>query len=162
MAFIFTYFPVLFFVIHDFHVSRTEIFYNAQEGTLECASHIFIDDLELGIQGFDTTRLFLGTEQERSGADSLVFKYISRHGAMTVDGVELSPVWLGKEVSDDLSALWIYYYYKWDGSGELIYLNDVLHEVYDDQKNVIDYKVGDNRSTKLLDRHSFSVNLNVE
>lgn len=138
-----------FLTAHDFHVSRTEVRHNAVDHILEASLHIFIDDLELALKDYSSDALRVGTKMESTQADSLIHEYISDHLGVLSGGVLLSWNFVGKETTDDLSAIWVHMYTEWDGGGELAMINTILLETYDDQKNIIEYTDADERVTRL-------------
>ena len=141
---------------HDFHVSRCDIFYRTTTATLEIVQHVFIDDLELALEeGLKAPVLHIGTELEHDSADHFIQKYLSACLKIRVEGSPVICNYLGKELEDDLSALWIYL--------EVIELptpvlsmsieNTVLFELFDDQKNILSVKSTDSKDQVfLLDR----------
>ena len=137
---------------HDFHVSRTELSYNKKDGIIETTIHIFIDDLELAIGGTEEIPFYLGTEKEVGQADSLIINYLREHIGLFANDQLLEWQWLGKELSDDLSAFWIYLYVEWDGKGDVDIVNRILISTYDDQRNIVEYySKGERVNTLLLD-----------
>jgi hypothetical protein len=141
---------VFFTWAHDFHVSRVQVYYNAEERIIEVSANIFIDDLEKALSVYSADKLSLGTTSEDVESDELIANYL-REKMKVYNGVmKLTPVWLGKEVTEDLSAFWIHFYYEWDGTGSLILHNNVLTELYDDQQNIIESMIGSKREFLLL------------
>ncbi len=149
-----------FIMTHDFHVSRTEIHFNDAEEILECSAHIFIDDLEQALQSYTVLPLYIGTEKENEKADSLIQIYLKDHFSLDTGGEFLTSSWVGKEITEDLSAIWIYYYFPWDGKGELRCRNDILMEIFDDQKNMIEYRQFGKPKTILLSSNRRNTILN--
>ena len=126
---------------HEYHLSNTEVRYNEQESALQITTRIFIDDLEetLGNEGHQG--LFLCTEREPIHADSLVQEYLNQNLLISVDGDLISLDYLGKEISDDLIAVWCYLEVPDVSPKELIEVeNNVLLETFDDQKNIVNLK----------------------
>ena len=149
-----------FLVSHDFHVSRTEINFNEEEKILECSAHIFIDDLELALRSYSDLSLYIGTEKELVVADSLINVYLKDHFSLKVDGETLRMSWVGKEMTEDLSAIWVYFYQPWNGNGELVCQNDILMGTFDDQRNMVEYRQYGVPKTVLLSSSRRSAVLN--
>ena len=101
--------------------------------------HIFIDDLEQALANYSPETLGIGTGKEHSSVDSLILLYIKKHFEVISAGDHLIPVYLGKEMTGDLSAIWIHLFYPWNGKGDLKIVNTILLETYDDQKNIVEY-----------------------
>jgi len=124
--------------LHDFHVSKCLVEYNEEERALQVSMHLFIDDLEeaLRLQGAD--KLFICTELEAADAETHIRRYLEAHFRLETNGEPVAFEFLGKEISDDLAAVWCYL--EVTGVGRLDQLtvtNRILTEVYDDQKNIV-------------------------
>lgn len=139
-----TYLSVLLFSClfgfgdHDFHLSKCEINYKSEQQSIQISLHIFIDDLELGLEQLGADSLYVGTEKEEEDADSYIGKYINRSLKINSDGMDLQPTYLGKELSADLMAVWCYLEISDVAScDDLLITNKLLTELYDDQKNIV-------------------------
>ena len=139
-------------LLHDFHVSRTELNVNREEGILEVGVHIFIDDLELALEEHTEVALYIGTKMESELADTMIEMYLKDHLKLKESDRILTWQWAGKEVTEDLSALWIYMYFETKCLGPFQISNTILLETYDDQKNIVEFYDGESRQTMLLSR----------
>ncbi len=124
---------------HDFHLSKCDIAYNKDAGSLEVSLSIFIDDLELALSKNGHNDLFLCTDREVEKADEYIFEYIQRHLIIKVDGRKLNDIeWVGKEVSDDLAAVWCYIEFRNVTPVKQVSVHyDLLMEVFEDQQNIV-------------------------
>lgn len=130
----------LFFLsgLHDIHLSRTEINCNQDNQSLEVTMYIFIDDLEssLKMDGYDS--LYIATNRESAEAEPTIRRYLEKHFTVYINGEKVKFNFLGKELSDDLTAIWCYLEATGIGNPtEVNVFNDVLTEQFDDQKNMI-------------------------
>jgi hypothetical protein len=128
---------------HDIHVSLCELRWNQDSGIFEVSLKVFIDDLEsaLGKQGI--TGLFIGTPKETKEANGRIAEYLRKHFMINIDGAALTPEFLGKEVSEDYLAVWCYFQFSADlgQARKCTISNDVLLELYDDQRNIMDIRM---------------------
>ena len=139
--------------LHDFHVSVTELDWDSQTGEMTVAVHIFIDDLEAGLKKSGAgDSLFVGTKFERPDVDDWIDRYVHERLQIAADGEEVELEWYGKELSDDLQAVWVYL-----ASPEKIpairrfdFRYDLLMDVYDDQKNLMNIRIDHQQETSLL------------
>lgn len=134
---------------HDIHLSMAEIRFNEATSSFEVAIKIFIDDLELAIEKEEqVSGLKIGTEKEATNADAFIASYLAKHFTISVNGALLIPDYLGKEVTEDLLAVWCYVEFPQKGPAarSCILSNNILLEVYQDQRNIMDIKM--NRSHK--------------
>lgn len=128
---------------HDIHVSVCELRWNEESGAFEVSVKIFIDDLERALTMEGAPGLFIGTPKESEEANRYIASYLRKHFTIDVDGTRLVPDFLGKEISDDLLAVWCYVQFpaKMSRSQKCTLSNDILLELYDDQRNIMDIKM---------------------
>jgi len=136
---------------HEFHLSKCDIDYNEEESSLQVSISIFIDDLELTLanQGHDS--LSICTGKEAPEAEMMMFRYIQDHLVIEVDDVPVELQWVGKEISEDLAAVWSYLEVKNVQPEKSIKItNDVLMSSFDDQQNVVKLTMDKNRKSFFL------------
>lgn len=141
------------FVDHDFHMSKTSIHYKSDKQVLQFSIHVFTDDLELAISESHNKDLKLFSNHEHPKADSLIFHYLEDVLDIRVNDEHLMPVYLGREMSEDLSGTWIYLEKE---NLEIIYDividNKLFLEIFNDQKNILQLKVDNKqRAFHILD-----------
>ncbi|RME96511.1 MAG: hypothetical protein D6772_11800 [Bacteroidetes bacterium] len=123
---------------HDFHISKARIEYASANEEWQFSIHIFIDDLELALAAGADERFFLGSEREVPAADSLIYAYLRDKIDFVVDAQAQDLQWLGKELTEDLSAFWVYLYVPEAAMPhELSLSNRILLELYEDQQNIV-------------------------
>lgn len=130
---------LLLFNLHDFHVSRTVLDYQAEENTFQVRLHVFTDDLELALKARGADSLRLNTKWEHPQADSLISVYIGSVIQIQQENGQFAAFrYLGKESSDDYMATWIYFYMDLPSDqGNYILINRLLTAIYDDQQNIV-------------------------
>ena len=125
-------------VFHDFHISKCLVEYNESEKALQISMNIFIDDLEEALRQQGADKLFICTEKENKQAENHIQKYLEQHFKLQIKGRELTYRFLGKEISDDLAAVWCYMEITgMDSFEEITITNNLLTELYDDQTNIV-------------------------
>ncbi|MDQ3015558.1 MAG: hypothetical protein M3R25_02395 [Bacteroidota bacterium] len=129
---------------HDIHLSMCELRYNEQSSTFEVSIKIFIDDLELALKKYGVSNLRIGTPDESEIAEEHISTYLNQQFTIDIDGHRITPTFVGKEVTEDMLAVWCYLEYKTDVSrdSKCILSNRVLFEVHDDQRNIMDIRMG--------------------
>lgn len=138
---------------HDFHVSISEMERNASSGRLEIAVKIFTDDLEEAIARRGLRQANIGTAAEHDSAQVFIARYLSELFLVWNDGNPLSTAYLGSEQSAD--ATWCYLESEpLKNLGQIRVRNTVLHEVFDDQVNIIHFKRDGKTKAKMTDRSS--------
>ena len=120
-----------------------ELRFNDQSSAFEVAIRIFIDDLEKAIAKEGVTDLRIGTEHEDADANRVIAGYLDRHFMIQIDGEKLKANFLGKEMSEDMIAVWCYLEFPKATlrSGKCILANTVLLDIYDDQRNIMDIRM---------------------
>ncbi len=144
--------PHLVSDVHDFHLSKTEIYHNQKTQSLEITMHIFIDDLELAISQAQGTLLRLTSTEDDKQADTTIVNYLQSEFAVWINAKKMEFTYLGKEESEDLIAFWIYL----EATGvreieEIQIKNSILTEIYQDQKNMVSIETPNYRKFFLLD-----------
>ena len=137
--------------LHEFHLSKCDIDYNEGEKALQISMHIFIDDLETALAKEGKDKLYICTEKEVEEAEGYVFDYLTRHFQLQVDGQAVSYNFIGKEISEDLQAVWCYLEVESvEQVGRLSISNNILMEAFDDQKNIVSIKGPDKKQGYFL------------
>lgn len=133
---------------HDIHVSLCELRWNEEAQAFEVSIKIFIDDLELALGKEGAPGLFIGSTKEPKETDAYIAEYLRKNFRIDVDGKSLTPQFLGKEISEDFLAVWCYIEFPADisRSAKCTLTNNVLLNIYDDQRNIMDIRM--NKSHK--------------
>lgn len=127
---------------HDFHLSRCEINYETATGDIQIAAHIFIDDLENALGQTGAKRVYIATSKESADCNTLIEKYINQKLKLKAANRILTPSFLGKESSKDMTAVWCYLEVtNIKNLKEFEIENKILTEIFIDQKNIIDFTV---------------------
>ncbi|MEM9886832.1 MAG: DUF6702 family protein [Bacteroidota bacterium] len=139
----------LFFIPkeHDFHLSKSVIEYNPESESLEISLHIFLDDLEATLfEGGVKEKLNLCTEKEHEKGETYVEYYLRQSFRIMVNEEEVKYNYIGKEISEDFLAAWCYVEVPNVGKLESLGVkNTILMELYEDQRNIVQIKVPDEK-----------------
>ena len=123
---------------HEFHISKCLIEYNEKESALQLTVHIFIDDLEEALRQQGADKLFICTEKEVEKAEEYIYKYLQQKLTLSLDDKAVNYTFVGKEVSEDLAAVWCYLEVENIAPFSKLYVkNNTLLEAFDDQKNIV-------------------------
>ncbi len=147
--------------LHEFHISKCVIECNEETKAIEVSLHIFIDDLEEALRQQGADKLFICTEKESKKAEKYLNRYLQNHFVLNVNGEKVEYEFLGKEISEDLAAVWCYLEVK-DVTeiSSLELKNDLLMEVFDDQRNIISLSANDKEEYLMFDRDNASKTIN--
>ena len=133
---------------HDIHLSLCELRFNEATSSFEVSIKIFIDDLESAIAKDQAKKVVIGTDPDNEETDEYIAAYIDKHFSIVLDGARIKGEFLGKEITDDLLAVWCHIEFPLQKSfpRKCTLTNSILFEVYDDQRNIMDIRM--NRSHK--------------
>ena len=128
--------------VHEFHVSKLIVEHSQEDKALQITLHLFIDDLEEALREQGADNLFLCTERESKKADEYLYKYLQQKLKLQKGGQELKFDYVGKEVSEDLQAVWCYLEITdINAIKQLNISNSLLMEIFDDQKNIVNVRI---------------------
>lgn len=123
---------------HEFHASKCMVEYSAPDQAIQISMHLFIDDLEEALRRQGAEKLYICTGKEDPKAEHYLFKYLQEHFKVLVNEKAYDYEFIGKEVSEDLQAVWCYLEItEISAVKSLTITNDLLMEVFDDQKNIM-------------------------
>ena len=163
---ILVYFLLTFFIgsdispVHDIHISKAEIHYKSDRRVLQVSLHIFLDDLEAELKEMGGDKLYLCTERESEDAEEYLLKYIDERFTLRDKTQNLQLSLIGKETSEDLLAVWCYLSIEDYSLNELYIQNQIMITRYEDQKNIVSFKVdGKREAFEMLDIDQLSATL---
>jgi hypothetical protein len=144
---------------HPFHVSVVEINHNATDKTLEISCKIFTDDFEKVLAQNYQTRIDLINPPDKKAMDTVVKKYIVSHLSVSADGKPGNLVYIGYE--RDAEAVYSYVQVENISSVKKIdVINKLMHDLFDDQINIMHVTVNGNRKSTKLDYPMVNATLN--
>jgi len=135
---------------HPFHLSSTEINYNAKESTVEISCRIFTDDFEAALAKIYKIKADLSAESKHKAMDAYVKKYALTNFALKGNAKPLALNYLGFE--KDNEAVIVYLESEpIKGLKKLETTNSILYDQFDDQSNIIHITNNGNRKSSKLD-----------
>lgn len=128
-------------LLHPFHVSVMNIDHAPEENSLQITLKIFADDLEEALnderfheEGQPYVDVLNPQDQQR--LNQSIEAYLQRHLSIEVNGTEVQPYYLGKEMEG--MAMWTYLEVKGIDKIEAVRVkNSLLTEIFDDQINIV-------------------------
>ena len=136
---------------HEFYLSVTEIEYNNEKQSLQIITRVFIDDFEDVLNERYGAELQLSEEAEEGAVAENISKYLKQKLRLQVNGEELQLNYLGKEYDADQLVLYIEVE-NLAPFNKIEVTNEILTDLFDDQKNVVHVKVNDKTKSLLLMR----------
>lgn len=139
-------------VFHPLHVSLTNIDYDKNKQTIEIAIKLFDDDFKAAIYKEYDINLYLDSDNEYVNTDSLINNYINNNFTLSLDNMLSSNMKFIKR-EKKLDAYWFYFVINVNNKTKSITIkNTLLNDLYDDQKNLVTYKSGNNEKGFIFDK----------
>ncbi len=151
-----------FTAAHKFYLSVTHIDYSEKDQALQITSRIFIDDLDaVLLERYDINGQ-LATEKESSLADEYIEKYIRTKFRVQIDGNARDFDFIGRKYEDDL----IICYLEVPGviltdQSTITVQNEMLIDLFDEQQNVVHFKIKGKKKSFVLIKESNKGMLNL-
>lgn len=143
--------PLFAFTMHKYYISLTKIEYKKENQTIQVTMRIFIDDLQQTINTTYHKNLELALPNESKGIDTIINNYITGKFKVKVNAIEKEYFYLGKEYEDDVVYLYLELKnIKTINSIEI--KNNMLMEIFSDQKNIIKLNIDNKKKTFFLTR----------
>lgn len=136
---------------HEFYLSVTEIEYKKDSGALQIISRVFIDDFQKVLNKRYGKNISLSHEKETGDVRNSIEKYLSQKLQIALNGYNLELRYLGKEYEGDQLILYVEVE-KVPDFKQIKVTNAILTDLYDDQKNVVHVKKGDQLKSLLLEK----------
>ncbi|MCP4976519.1 MAG: hypothetical protein GY931_10195 [Maribacter sp.] len=153
---------VAFTVAHKFYVSVTNISYSEKDQALQITSRIFIDDFEqvlLERYGVETQ---LSTDSESDLANKYIEKYLRTKFLLFVDGKQRPYNFLGKKYDNDIMICYLEIpKVDIDQIKSLEVQNELLTDLFDEQQNVVHFKIKGKKKSFVLIRENNKGMLNL-
>ncbi len=143
---------------HEFYLSVTEIEYNKEEQSLQIITRVFIDDFQNVLNERYNEDLQLSQEDEEGPVRENIAKYLAQKLRLNANGKDLQLNFLGKEYDADQLILYIEVE-DVAPFNKIEVTNEILTDLFDDQKNVVHVKVDGKTKSLLLMRQQESEKL---
>ena len=157
---------IIILSLHDFHITHTTLHYNDKSKSIEITIKVAIEDLEKALENEYSRKLNLEGDQEYEILDNLIKKYFSNHLKLITDKNNIEYKWIGKEISDNLYDVYLYFeipnYIKKENINSITILNTLFLDEYDHQTNIvlIEFLDKNYNLTFTIDNHIQTIVLN--
>ena len=149
----------LAFTSHKYYLSLTQVEYNKEQNRLEVIINVFMDDIEIAVNKEYDVDLRLTTKQELEDVDIYFKKYLLKNLSFLVNDKPVEYSFIGKEYEGDL----VYFYIESsviEDPSVLQVNNTILFYYFEQQQNVIKFKNGSKRQSKILSKNNNKALLN--
>lgn len=150
--------PLLLFVAiggmsftHKFYVSVTNVNYAKEAKALQITTRIFIDDLDDLMMARYGVATKLATKNEAKVADAYIEKYLKTKVSFELDGQVKPFTFIGKKYDADVIICYLEVpNVTLEGHENLTVTNEILTDLYDEQKNLVHVKWNGNKKSFVL------------
>jgi len=156
--------PLLAFTVaHKFYISVTSVEYSDKDRALQITTRIFIDDFEKVLQERYGIKGSLATKEESDMADAYIEKYLRTKFMVEINDRPVDFDFLGKEYDNDIMICYLEVS-KIDISTatSISVVNEVLMDIFEEQKNVVHFKLGNQKKSFVLIRENNKGMLNLK
>lgn len=135
--------------MHKYYISVTQVDYVKAKKAVQITSRIFIDDLEsLLVERYDEN-ITLAENNELVVVDEYIERYLKNKIKLKINNLDVNFNFIGKEYDGDIVRC--YLEIKNVASIESIEIkNQVLFDLYDDQQNMIKFKINSKHKSFML------------
>ena len=136
--------------VHPFYVSVSEINYNATDKTLEISCKVFTDDFETTLKNATKLPVDMYKPKDSAQLEGFISAYIQKHLQIKLDGKPVRIEYVGHELEEQ--STWNYFQISNIAPPKKIEIfNDIFHESFDKQINIMHITVNGNRKSMKLD-----------
>ena len=136
---------------HKYYVSVSNVKYSEKARALQMTTRFFIDDLQEVLNARYENQVELGVEEELTEHTPSIQKYLSAKFDVNLDRTKSEPNLLGAEYEGDQIILYIEFpALKKPAVIDMEF--NAFYEVFEEQKNLIHFKINNQRKTMVLER----------
>ena len=148
--------------IHKFYLSVTQVAYSEKDSALQITSRIFIDDFEQLLEERYEFTANLATPEESSEAENYIEKYLNTKFLVEINGSYKSYVFLGKTYEEDVMICYLEVpEIQLDTITSLGIQNELLTDLFEEQQNVVHFKIDGKKKSFVLIKENNKGMLNL-
>lgn len=135
--------------LHKYYLSVSNVIYNPKVKALQMTTRFFIDDLEDVLSERAEKKLVINNDKNLENLKQRLSSYLEKKLEITTDGAKRNFVYLGGEIDNDQVILYIEIPVNEEPSSVTMKFT-ALQELFEDQKNMVHFKLKGQRSTLLM------------
>ncbi len=153
---------VAFAAAHKFYISVTNITYSEKVKALQITTRIFIDDFDKLLEERYGITAQLATEQESDRASDYIEKYVRAKFTVRINGKDAQFRFLGKKYDNDLLICYLEVpKVVFSDIKSIEIQNELLMDIFEEQQNIVHFKLNDQRKSFILVRENNKGVLNL-
>lgn len=139
--------------IHKFYLSVTKVHYSEKDQALQITTRIFVDDLDKVLKERYDIVPKLGAEDEPKLTETYLEKYLRTKFLVFVDGKQQEYTYVGRQYDTDVVICYLEVpKLDLDKIKTLTVQNEVLTDLFEEQQNVLHFKIRDYKESFVLMR----------
>ncbi|MFM1878766.1 MAG: hypothetical protein RLZZ241_1632 [Bacteroidota bacterium] len=147
---------------HKFYVSVTHVEYAEASSAIQIISRIFIDDMEEILQERYGIKAGLATDHESATATGFIEKYLRAKMVVSINGLSTKFNYLGQRYERDLLICYLEIpAVAISNLRTLEVENKVLMDIFEEQRNLIHFKVQEHKKSVVLTTENTKAMLNL-
>ena len=156
--------PLLAFAsAHKFYVTVTNIAYSEKDDAIQITSRIFIDDLEKTLKERYEITAKMATNNELKDADVYIEKYLKSKFIIEINDAQKEYTYIGKKYDNDVVVVYLEIpKVNFPKIKSISATNEVLTDMFEDQQNVVHFKLAGQKKSFVLTRSNNKGMLNLD
>jgi hypothetical protein len=148
--------PLLMIIgAHKFYVSVTNVEYYDKGKALQITSRVFIDDFEKALEERYEVKTLLGTPKEILNAEVYIEKYLKAKFLVKINGEVVRYQFLGKKYDNDIMICFLEIpEIALSQLNSIEIQNELLMDIFEEQKNILHYKILEKKKSFVLIREN--------
>lgn len=144
--------PLFAFVgAHKFYISVTNVDYSEKDQSVQIISRFFIDDMNAVIKERYGVPSKLGTDRESAIDREYLEKYIRAKFLVEINGETVKYKFIGKKYDTDMVICYLEVPdVSLSNLKQIGIQNEILTDIYDDQQNVVHFKINGKKKSHVL------------
>lgn len=140
-----------FTVAHKFYISVTNVEYSEKDKAVQIITRVFVDDMNAVLKERYGIQAKLGTDKETDKDLAYLKKYLRTKFVVEINGKKVDYAFVGKKDDTDMLICYLEVPNVPLGSLKQIAIaNEVLTDIYDDQQNVVHFKINGTKKSFVL------------
>jgi len=136
---------------HKFYISVTNVDYSEKNQSVQIITRIFIDDMNAVLKERYGISSKLGTDNESADDRAYFEKYIRTKFLVEVNGETVKYDFIGKKYDTDMVICYLEVTdVPLKNLKQIGIQNEVLTDIYDDQQNVVHFKINGKKKSHVL------------
>lgn len=144
--------PLMAFTIaHKFYISVTNVGYSEKDDAIQITTRLFVDDVNAVLRERYGLEPKLGTKSESQMDREYFEKYLRTKFLVEVNGKNTQYKFLGKKYDTDMIICYLEVpKVNLPKVKSIAVINELLTDIYDEQQNVVHFKINGNKKSFVL------------